>query len=57
MQDMQNPNQTLKTESLNRSVEMNSSQENTTSSKTPLYSSPWLAFFYIIRQGWGQSRP
>lgn len=54
---MQNPNQTLKTESLNRSVEMNSSQENTTSSKTPLYSSPWLAFFYIIRQGWGQSRP
>ncbi len=53
---MQTPEQTQKTDSLNRNVEMSSVNENIAASKAPLYSSPWLAFFYIIRHGWVQTR-
>lgn len=57
----QSPKQAPRTEShertINRSVEMNSAEQTTRVAKAPLYSSPWLAFFYIIRQGWGQTRP
>jgi len=54
---MQTPIQSRKTDSPNRNVEMKSIEEKITDIKAPLYSSPWLAFFYIIRQGWGQTRP
>lgn len=54
---MQTPIQTRKTDSMNRNNEMNSVEQKATTVKAPLYSSPWLAFFYIIRQGWEQTRP
>jgi len=57
MPEMQTPIQSRKTDSPNRNVEMKSIEEKITDIKAPLYSSPWLAFFYIIRQGWGQTRP
>ena len=61
MQEMknpkQNPDQITGTVSLKRSVEMNPAKQTDTAGNAPLYSSPWLAFFYIIRQGWGQTRP
>lgn len=57
MYELQNPENQLKTDSENRSVEMKSAEQTNGTVNAPLYSSPWLAFFYIIRQGWSQPRP
>ncbi|MDX1461400.1 MAG: hypothetical protein R3348_10130 [Xanthomonadales bacterium] len=44
-------------ETLNGNADMSAKTENTQVAKAPLYASPWLAFFYLIRQGLGQTRP
>ncbi len=45
------------TENTERSDEMNRKQQRADVPPAPLYASPWLAFFYVIRQGWDQLRP
>ena len=61
MQELQNPKHSperfVTTDSLDGSTEMNTAEQTKNTTRAPLYSSPWLAFFYVIRQGWGQTRP
>jgi len=51
------PDQIIGTDSPDGNTEMNTVEQTKSAANAPLYSSPWLAFFYIIRQGWGQPRP
>lgn len=60
MQEMRNsknsPDQIVGTDSPHGNIEMNTVEKTKPAARAPLYSSPWLAFFYVIRQGWGQPR-
>ena len=51
------PDQMIETVSLEGSSDMNKVEQSKNAARAPLYSSPWLAFFYVIRQGWSQTRP
>lgn len=55
MQGLQNPQPTRKTESYCGSDAMNVNSTQATTGPPPLYASPWLAFFYLIRQSWNSS--
>lgn len=55
MQGLQDPQTSRKTELNRGSDAMNVHSTQATTGPAPLYASPWLAFFYLIRQGWSAS--
>lgn len=57
METMQTQEQTGTQNPNHRIDEMNGNPKTTQIESAPLYASPWLAFFYLIRQGWEQLRP
>lgn len=54
---MQNSQQTQTSNSNPGIEEMNGNPADAPTDPAPLYASPWLAFFYLIRQGLDQFRP
>lgn len=55
MQSTQDPKPTRETE-YNRSTDaMDEMTKQATTESAPLYASPWLAFFYLIRESWNAS--
>lgn len=56
MQATQTPRQAGSPELNERNEEMNGNQKSAQIKSAPLYASPWLAFFYLIRQGLEQFR-
>jgi hypothetical protein len=53
MQDLQVPKQP-DTDSTSNPEEMSPRLNSAKEGSAPLYASPWLAFFYLIRQGRGE---
>ena len=57
MRGMQKSGQTQTEAKEERSTDMNGTQQGTQIQAAPLYASPWLAFYVLIRQGLAQLWP
>jgi hypothetical protein len=57
MRNLQTSEQTRPEEPNHRTDDVNGNPKTTQIESAPLYASPWLALYYVIREGWDQRRP